>query len=225
MNYFDVDGEGHMNIAAFMEGLRGSLSPRRAAVVTKAFLSVNGSDACDLEELMEAFNVERMPEVMKGSMSVEEARVDFVGRLEGTRDSVHSHITLAEFVDYYSWLSASIVSDGSFISVLEAAWGVAEIDESVVRYEICCKAMKATALKKVTGAADEVKAKHVLLKTLRHFDLENKGGLSEQQFVKAAQRLCCSMDGSFAELFFQRFAGADGVLDCEAMADGLYREA
>ena len=71
------------------------------------------------------------------------------------------------------------------------------------------------------GVADDVKARHSLLTTLSHFDLENKNGLFVHQFIQAAQRLCCTMDENFAKLFFDRF-GTDGVLDYKMMVNEMY---
>ncbi|GMI22260.1 hypothetical protein TeGR_g10050, partial [Tetraparma gracilis] len=124
---------------------------------------------------------------------------------------------------YYSWLSASIIDDDAFVSVLEAAWGIKEVSSAEVRYRICAKAMKECAYKQVKGCHDDVKAKHVLLNVLRHFDLENKGGLTIPQFRQATQRLTCTLNDEFAQLFFDKFA-TDGVLDYKLMADDMYAE-
>jgi len=174
-----------------------------------------------IDELMAVFNVSLMPEVRKGSMTADEARDNFVHRLEGTKDSIHTHITLGEFVNYYSWLSASIIDDGNFVMVIEDAWGVPELDIDEVRFGICCKGMKENAMKKVSGVADDFKARNELLKTLRHCDLENKGGLFMPQFLKAAQRLCCSMDEEYGAIFMKKY-GEEGVLDYKRMADDMY---
>jgi Ca2+-binding EF-hand superfamily protein len=221
VNFFDVDGHGHMNIESFVIGLRGELSQRRTDVVTRAFRSINGTDECEIEEMMAVFNVDMMPEVRKGSMTVDEARVDFVRRLEGTKDALHTHLTLNDFIAYYSWLSASIIDCDQFVGMIETAWRINEKDHRQEMYEICRKTMMETAMKKVKGVADDVKAQHALLQTLSHFDLENKNGLFVNQFIQAAQRLCCPMDEEFASLFFDKF-GTDGVLDFNRMVKEMY---
>jgi len=45
MKYYDIDGDGNVNYEEFLRGLRDDLTPRRAAMVAKAFdiLDVNGS--------------------------------------------------------------------------------------------------------------------------------------------------------------------------------------
>mmetsp|Transcript_25259 Transcript_25259/g.47463 ORF Transcript_25259/g.47463 Transcript_25259/m.47463 type:complete len:299 (+) Transcript_25259:66-962(+) len=222
-NYFDVDGHGHLNIEAFLSGIRGDLNDRRMSIVLKAFAKADPEDTgfCHTTDLMANFNVAMMPEVRKGTLSEESAKEVFLHRLEGTADVLESNISKEQFVDYYSWLACSIISDDTFVDLVETAWSVSEADVDEDRFNMCVQVLMGWADEKVKGVTDEVKQKQLMRTTLQHFDLENKGSLFMPQFMQATHRMSCSMSEEIAQLFFDKFA-VEGKLDYYVMTEALY---
>ena len=76
---------------------------------------------------------------------------------------------------------------------------------------------------KVKGPTDPVKQEHYMRSTLQHFDLENSGTLTVEQFLKAAHRMSCTLNEGIAGLFFEKFGAGNGELDYERMARELFR--
>ncbi|GMH61726.1 hypothetical protein TL16_g03321 [Triparma laevis f. inornata] len=222
-NYFDIDGHGHLNIEAFILGMRGDLNDRRMSIVLKAYAKTDSEDTgfCNTADLMENFNVSMMPEVRKGTLSEDSAKEVFLHRLEGTADVLESNISKEQFVDYYSWLACSIISDDTFVTLVETAWGVSEADVGENRFNMCVDVLMGWADEKVKGVTDKVKQKQLMMLTLRHFDLENKGSLFVPQFMQATHRMSCSMSEEIAQLFFDKFA-VEGKLDYYVMTEALY---
>jgi len=224
-SYFDVDGHGHMNIEAFVLGMRGDLNARRMAIVEKAFSKADhtGDGKCHVEDIVQCLNVKMMPEVRKGTLSEAEGAKEFVRRLEGTTEMIDSVITFTDFVDYYSWLSCSIIDDETFVELIETAWSVSERDIGEDRFELCSRVMVVHSEEKVKGVTDKVKQEQYMRTTLQHFDLENKGSLTMEQFLKAAHRMSCSMDENIGQLFFDKFQNEEELLDYYKMAEALFK--
>ena len=225
VNYFDTDGQGHMNIEAFIQGMRGNLNKRRLRAVKMAFskADVRGDGKLHVDDLVKCLNVEMMPEVRKGTMTTEEATKAFISRLEGTTTMIHSEISFEEFVDYYSWLSCSIMDDSTFVEMIDTAWGVSEQDTAEDRLALCSEVLIRHADGKVKGVSDKIKQQHYMKTTLQHFDLENKGSLTMDQFLKATHRMSCTMNEDIGQLFFNKFSNSEGLLDYIAMSEALFR--
>ena len=187
-NYFSEEGSDGMSVAGFVGGMRGDLNGRRMAIVEKAFGSIaGGSDSVGTDVVMSSFNVEMMPEVRKGTLTVDDARIEFLRRLEGHSEvETEGAISRADFVEYYSWLGCSIISDDTFVDLVETVWNVKEGDYDEERVELCCRIMKAYCTGKVKGVSDPVKQKALMRTSLQHYDLENKGSLFLPQFMQSA---------------------------------------
>jgi Ca2+-binding EF-hand superfamily protein len=223
-SHFDVDGHGHMNIEAFILGMRGNLNERRLSIVEKAFAKADktGDGRAPVEDLVECLNVKMMPEVRKGTMTPMEGAKEFIRRLEGTTKMSEGVITKGDFVDYYSWLSCSIIDDDTFVTLIETAWEVTERDVGEDRFKLCSRVMIVHSSEKVKGVTDPVKQEQYMRTTLQHFDLENDGTLTMEQFLKAAHRMSCTMDEEIGQLFFDKFAAEGGGLDYVMMARALF---
>mmetsp|Transcript_20254 Transcript_20254/g.42438 ORF Transcript_20254/g.42438 Transcript_20254/m.42438 type:complete len:305 (-) Transcript_20254:43-957(-) len=224
-SHFDIDGQGHMNIEAFILGMRGNLNERRKAIVLKAFnkADVTGDGKVHVEDIVQCLNVKMMPEVRKGTLTEAEGAKEFVRRLEGTTKMVDSVLTIEDFEDYYSWLSCSIIDDDTFVELIETAWNVSERDIGEDRFALCSRVMIVHSEEKVKGVTDKVKQEQYMRTTLQHFDLENKGALTMEQFLKAAHRMSCSMDENIGQLFFDKFQNENGHLDYYLMAKTLFQ--
>ncbi|TYZ63106.1 hypothetical protein PybrP1_004620, partial [[Pythium] brassicae (nom. inval.)] len=127
--HFDADRSGCIGVDAFLVGMRGELSARRAALVATAFdfLDADRDGSVTLQELAAAYDTSRHPDVVGGRVTAELALRAFVAQWESesTRDGV---VTRCEFEAYYANLSASIDSDDYFERMMRNAWHLPESD-------------------------------------------------------------------------------------------------
>ncbi|KAM6167591.1 calcyphosin isoform 2-T2 [Erethizon dorsatum] len=92
---WDRDGSGVLDLEEFLRALRPSMSQAREAIVAAAFAKLDRSG--------------------DGVVTVDDLRGVYSGRN-------HPKVTLAEFQDYYSGLSASVDTDEEFVAMVTSAW-------------------------------------------------------------------------------------------------------
>ncbi|XP_006896425.1 PREDICTED: calcyphosin isoform X2 [Elephantulus edwardii] len=92
---WDRDGSGTLDLDEFLRALRPPMSQAREAVIAAAFAKLDRSG--------------------DGVVTVEDLRGVYSGR-------AHPKVTLAEFQDYYSGLSASVDTDEEFVAIVTSAW-------------------------------------------------------------------------------------------------------
>ncbi|XP_006868955.1 PREDICTED: calcyphosin isoform X2 [Chrysochloris asiatica] len=92
---WDRDGSGTLDLEEFLRALRPPMSQAREAVIAAAFAKLDRSG--------------------DGMVTVEDLRGVYSGRS-------HPKVTLAEFQDYYSGLSASVDTDEEFVAMVTSAW-------------------------------------------------------------------------------------------------------
>mgnify|MGYP000577646400 CR=1 FL=1 len=206
--------------------MRGDLNERRSRIVRKAYQQADpeGTNCISIDALMAFFNAGMMPEVRRGTLSVEDANSEFVMRLKGAteRSEVDSTISFDQFQEYYTWLSCCIIDDDTFVDTVSTAWKVSEIDVNQEKMQVCIGILKETANKNSKGVVDRSKCERVMRLSLRQYDLENKGSLTMEQFLKGVHLLSCTMDESVASLFFEKWGNGEGLLDYNAMSRALF---
>lgn len=125
---FDRDGSGEIDYDEFVRGVRGPLNPFRQKIVKTAFtkLDRDGSGVIDLNDIKGVYNASRHPDVKSGKKSEDEVLGEFIETFEmhhqysgGTRDR---SVTLAEFMEYYNNVGASIDNDQYFELMMINAW-------------------------------------------------------------------------------------------------------
>ncbi|XP_007460625.1 PREDICTED: calcyphosin isoform X2 [Lipotes vexillifer] len=92
---WDRDGSGTLDLEEFLRALRPPMSQVREAVITAAFAKLDRSG--------------------DGVVTVDDLRGVYSGR-------AHPRVTLAEFQDYYSGVSASVDTDEEFVAMMTSAW-------------------------------------------------------------------------------------------------------
>lgn len=106
------------------------MNERRKKMVELAFrvLDTDASGVVDLNDVKTTYDVRSHPDVMAGRLTPEEALQDFLDtfRAAGKRGRRNQSvgITLEDFCDYYSNLSASIDSDDYFELMIRNAWHI-----------------------------------------------------------------------------------------------------
>ena len=125
--HFDRDGSGSVDYDEFLRTVRGSLSERRLALVERAFAKMdkNKNGTIELADLRGTYKAEGNPKVVSGEMTEDEALAGFLANFEGSKnyaDKRDGVITLDEWVDYYTDVSASCESDDYFEVMMTSAW-------------------------------------------------------------------------------------------------------
>lgn len=95
VKYYDVDGDGNVTYEEFLRGLRDELTPRRAAMVNKAFAMMDrdGCGTITIKDIVGIYDVSLNPEFLEGRKTKEEILTDFLSNFEGARGDRDGVIT------------------------------------------------------------------------------------------------------------------------------------
>lgn len=123
-NYFDEDRSGHIDFREFLTCVKGKLSDVRRKVVREAFgsLDVNGDGALSVEDLHIKFHSHQTPDVRSGVSSEEQVYRDFLNTFDTMCQD--GNVTIAEFEQYYEYLSSLIANDDLFCATVRNAWNL-----------------------------------------------------------------------------------------------------
>lgn len=123
MKHFDREGNGRISLKELLRALRGFMPKRRKDLVAMAYaiLDLNGDQTVKLNELAQAYDVSQHPAVKKGQKSPEQVLQEFAAGWDKSGDGV---ITWAEFLDYYSDISAGIENDEYFELMMRNCWHI-----------------------------------------------------------------------------------------------------
>ncbi|XP_056127666.1 calcyphosine-like a [Rhinichthys klamathensis goyatoka] len=119
----DKDGSGTLNFDEFLEKLRPPMSSARRQVIGQAFqkLDKTGDGVVTVEDLQGVYNSKHHPKHKSGEWTEEQVFRSFLDSFDSPYDK-DGKVTLEEFVNYYSGVSASIDSDEYFITMMKNAW-------------------------------------------------------------------------------------------------------
>ncbi|XP_004595656.2 calcyphosin [Ochotona princeps] len=119
---WDRDGSGALDLEEFLRALRPPMSQAREAVVTAAFakLDRSGDGVVTVDDLRGVYSGRTHPKVLSGEWTEEEVLRRFLDNFDSPEKD--GQVTLAEFQDYYSGLSASVDTDEEFVAMMTSAW-------------------------------------------------------------------------------------------------------
>lgn len=122
---FDRDRSGFIDVDEFLILCKGDLSDRRKKIIRLAFdcLDKDGSGEITVDEMVEAYDFQKDPEVAAGNKTVNQAARDFMKQWD--RHESDGLVTLEEFEDYYKAISAGIDGDDYFELMIRNAWRIA----------------------------------------------------------------------------------------------------
>jgi Ca2+-binding EF-hand superfamily protein len=122
--FFDRDRNGFIDITEFFVGIKGDLSEKRTKLVRLAFdiLDRDRSGVVTLDELLEVYDVTKVPDVVSGKKTPREAIKEFSAHWD--RENNDGLITCEEFLEYYKEISASIDGDDYFELMIRNAWRI-----------------------------------------------------------------------------------------------------
>lgn len=131
----DTDDSGSVSIGELLTAVKGEMTPFRREFVKRAFkkLDINENGQLDPEDIKEYYNAKAHPEVKDGKKTEQEVMMEFLETFEAHRalssdDPLSKKgdglVTLNEFMDYYSHISASIDNDDYFQLMITNAWNL-----------------------------------------------------------------------------------------------------
>jgi len=120
---FDKDHSGQLDFDEFLIALRPPMSKARKAIISKAFnkLDKTGDGQITAEDLKGVYDVSKHSKYKSGEWSEDRCFAEFLKCFDNP-DDVDGVITLDEFVNYYSGVSASIDNDAYFDLMIRNAY-------------------------------------------------------------------------------------------------------
>jgi len=130
-NAFDINKDGTIDYDEFVRIIRGDLTPPRMALVKKAYIKLDkdGSGIVDIEDIKDVYNTSKHPDVISGKKSRDQVLVEFLETFEMHHNVMHGTqadgmITLEEFIEYYTNISASLDNDEYFALMMNNSWNL-----------------------------------------------------------------------------------------------------
>lgn len=119
---WDRDGSGTLDLEEFLRALRPPMSQAQEAVIAAAFakLDRSGDGVVTVDDLRGVYSGRAHPKVRSGEWTEDEVLRRFLDNFDSSEKD--GQVTLAEFQDYYSGVSASMNTDEEFVAMMTSAW-------------------------------------------------------------------------------------------------------
>jgi Ca2+-binding EF-hand superfamily protein len=122
---FDVNDDGVVDFDELIQAIKGDLNPARKEIIKRAFnkMDQNGNGILEVDDIRQSYNAANHPDVKAKKKTEDEILQEFLETFEAHRalskgDATSKKgdrkVTLNEFMDYYSNISASIDDDEYF---------------------------------------------------------------------------------------------------------------
>eukprot|EP00347_Sterkiella_histriomuscorum_P017814 403347883 len=128
---FDINRDGTIQYDEFLRIIRGDLNDYRRSLVERAFkkLDRDGSGVVEVQDLVGVYNGKKHPAVIEGRKTEEQVLGEFLETFETHHNIMNENerdfrVTLDEFIEYYSNVSASIDDDMYFQAMMNSAWNL-----------------------------------------------------------------------------------------------------
>ena len=130
-NAFDLNRDGSIDYDEFLRIIRGDLTPGRLALVRRAYqkLDRDGSGVVDINDIKDVYNASKHPDVISGKKTENQIFNEFLQTFEMHHNIMNGtqadgQVTLDEFVEYYTNISASIDNDEYFALMMNNSWNL-----------------------------------------------------------------------------------------------------
>jgi Ca2+-binding EF-hand superfamily protein len=138
---FDRNRDGTVEYNEFLRFVRGDLSAKRREIVVKAFrkLDRDQSGALEISDILGVYDATKHPAVIEGRKTEEQILGEFLETFEThhnimNEDENDQMITLDEWVEYYTNISASIDDDEYFFMMMNNAWNLSGSADSYKKF-------------------------------------------------------------------------------------------
>lgn len=132
---FDRDESGEIDFDELLTAIKGDMSPFRKDLIKRVFnkIDFNENGIVEADDIKQLYNAREHPDVKSGKKTADEILQDFVETFEAHRATASNDgiskkgdgkVTLNEFIDYYSNVSASIDNDEYFQLMIVNAWNL-----------------------------------------------------------------------------------------------------
>ena len=128
---FDIDGSGSIDFDEFIRVVVGPMNQFRTNLCRKAFgkIDFNGDGVLDVNDIKGKYDASRHPDVRAGKKTEEEVLKEFLETFEMHHNVMHGgqsdgRVTMDEFIEYYTNISANIDNDAYFDLMMNNAWNL-----------------------------------------------------------------------------------------------------
>jgi len=123
--HFDKDRSGAISFDEFLNGCRGPLNVRRTQMIYMAFKSLDkdSNGVIELDDIRGVYDASKHPDFISNKRTSDEILREFLDTFDSAVDK-DGKVTLAEFIEYYKNISASIDNDDYFELMIRNAWHI-----------------------------------------------------------------------------------------------------
>jgi Ca2+-binding EF-hand superfamily protein len=119
----DTDKNGSISFDEFLVKLRPPMNQARKSIVEKAFrkFDVTGDGQVTIDDVKRVYNAEKHPKYLNGEWTKDDVFRHFLVSFDSPYEP-DGIVTLEEFFNYYSGVSASVDNDAYFDLMIRNAW-------------------------------------------------------------------------------------------------------
>lgn len=136
---FDLNNDGGIAYDEFLRQIKGEMNDFRKDLVRKAYKAIDedGNGQLDYRDIADSYDAKHHPAVVEGRKTEKQVLEDFLHTFEmansikngGQPDGI---VTLEEFIEYYTNISANIDDDAYFAQMINSAWN---LDKKAATYQ------------------------------------------------------------------------------------------
>lgn len=124
----DKNGQNNISTEQILNKIRGNLNERRKLKIIEKFtkIDIDNKGYSEISLIKSLFNPTHHPEVKSGKRNESDILNEFIITFDSYtnfKDRI-SQISLQDFIEYYSGISASIADDDYFIDIMNGVWDI-----------------------------------------------------------------------------------------------------
>ena len=217
MKYYDVDGDGQINLEEFMRGLRDPLTERREAMVWRAFelMDRNGSGQVEAADIAHLYDVSFHREFIEGTKTKDQILDEFLNSFDGCRGNNDGVVSKDEWLEYYTDLSVSVPSDDYFVQMMESTWNMCEDEDNQTYHSKINQYVQYvhSQLQNLTGGSSD---EGLIKKIFDDFDLNQNEMITIDEFANMVAKLEISVERKYLRGIFREIdTNKSGAIEFE----------